>query len=151
MVPNKIEYIKEILEGEGYKTTHQRKLIIQAFLDNPSKHFTPGELYSYLEDKGNFVGIATVYRNLNLLTKLDIIEEVISGDEKLYELKIFARKSIHSHCYCLNCGNIINHADLTTSLKLISLIDKIENKYDFKVEKLDIIFYCHCKNCETKK
>jgi Fur family ferric uptake transcriptional regulator len=146
---NKIDYIKGILNSHGYILTEQRKEIIDVFLENPSKHFTAKELHELLKDIGNFIGMATIYRNLKTFTELGILEEIVSDNKTFYELKIFAKKSIHTHCYCMNCGNIINHSDISTSLKLISMIEKIEKKSEFKVEKLDIIFYCYCKKCNS--
>ena len=145
-IERQIKYIEKIMKNENYKLTRQRKILIKIFLENSSKHFTPSELHQELKNNGSSVGIATVYRNLKVLVILGIIEEMTSSTKKLYELKIFGRKSVHTHCYCIDNGKIINFSNTSTSLKIIRLIDKVEKKYDFKVEKSDIVFYCQCEN-----
>ncbi len=144
---DKINYIIGLLKDKGYKTTDTRLLIIKMFLKNPNKHFSPQDFYDYLRKKNKNVGIATVYRNIKLLKNNNIIEEIILGDKKLYELKMFAKKSVHAHFTCNNCKKLIDCKDVESSIKLVNIIEKIEKEYDFNIKKVDFLLSGICKTC----
>ncbi|WP_069650077.1 Fur family transcriptional regulator [Caloranaerobacter ferrireducens] len=147
MQGKRLSYIENILKENGYRITEQRRKIIKLFLDNPNKHFHPTDIHAFLIEQGEAVGIATVYRNIKILLDNDIIEEVTFNSSKLYELKLFSRKSIHAHFICLKCKRVLDYIDVDTSLKLIKIINEIERRYDFKIEDSEITFTGFCKKC----
>ncbi len=150
MFSKELEYIREILISKGYKLTYQRKLIVRVFLENPQMHFSPLDISNQIVKKGKFVSIATIYRNVKFLRDIDIIEEIIYGDEKLYELKIFAQKSIHIHIYCIKCNKIYNYLNLKVSHNLINYINHLENQFSFDIKKADFSLKGICSNCIVK-
>ncbi|RKD34264.1 Fur family transcriptional regulator [Thermohalobacter berrensis] len=150
MYEKKINFIKNILHKKGYKLTSSRKTVVMFFLRNLNKHFEPLDIYEKLKSQGNSVSLSTIYRTVRILKECDIIEELIYEDKKLYELKLFGQKSVHVHFNCLNCDKIKNYIDSNISLDIISKIEEIENKYDFKVENIDILFSGYCKACNVK-
>lgn len=148
---HKINYIKDILKNNGHKVTKTRLQIIKMFLDNADKHFSAKELYFMLKDNDSSIGITTVYRNLKLLKDSQIIEEIINKDEKLYELKLFGKKSLHGHFICIECGKVTDYKDIDMSLKIFTLIDRINKKYNFEVKDIDILSSCICDECKNKQ
>ncbi|WP_425446931.1 Fur family transcriptional regulator [Dethiothermospora halolimnae] len=152
MTNKEVEYINKLLLNNGYKLTYQRRLLVEIFLKNPSKHFNPMEVYDYVKRKDNSIGLATIYRNLKILEKNDIIEEIIYKDKSLYELKIFGKKSIHLHILCSKCNRMINYVDKNISKELINVNNIIKEKYDFDVWNTDFILKGICNEClENKK
>ena len=67
------EKIKEKLKKEGYKLTNQRLVILDVIIDNVDDHLSSEEIHDIVKDKHPEIGIATVYRTLQLFEKLDII------------------------------------------------------------------------------
>lgn len=147
MFEKEIDYIKDILYSNGHKITIQRKNILLIFLENPEKHFSPLELHVKIKSKGFQIGFATIYRNIKILTENNIIEEIIHGDEKLYELKIFAKKSIHVHINCLKCNSITNFVNQNTSLKVIQQMNCLERDYSFILKRAEILITGICDKC----
>lgn len=88
-----------------------------------------------------------MYRNLQILNKWDIIQQVTYKDEQLYELKIFGKKSIHTHIVCVKCNSIIDYIDLGISLKTVEKISEIKDKYFFDTKNVDIMVRGVCENC----
>lgn len=136
-----------MLKTKGYKFTDSRELIVKFFLNNSDKHFSPQDVYSYLKKMDESIGIATVYRNIKLLMENEIIEEVICKNKKVYELKLFGKKSVHAHFTCRICNKIIDYNAISSSLKILGLINQIEKEYDFNIEDVDILFSGICKDC----
>ena len=67
-----MEEMKERFKEEGYKLTTQRRAILDAIIENHEKHLNPEEIYDIVKIKYPEIGIATVYRTLQLLEKLNI-------------------------------------------------------------------------------
>jgi Fur family ferric uptake transcriptional regulator len=97
---------KELLKNNGLKFTKQREVVLKTLYEK-NDHFTPEDLYIYL--KGNYpelnIGIATVYRTLNLLEESHMATSISFGVAgKKFEL---ANKPHHDHMICKRCGLII--------------------------------------------
>src|SRR5690606_19103353 len=102
-----VKDVKEILKEEGYKLTTQRKAILDAILENHEKHLNPEEIYNIVKLKCPDIGIATVYRTLQLFEKLNIVCRVNFDDGyNRYELIYDTEQHQHHHLICLNCGKV---------------------------------------------
>lgn len=147
MFDKELEYVRKLLDSRGHKLTYQRKKILSTFLTNPQNHFTPIEIYEKIKKSDESVSIATIYRNIKILKEANIIGEIVHKDEKLYELKLFSKKSVHSHIICSKCGKIIDYIDQNISLKLIEEIGRLEKKYSYNIENVDVNLKAVCKDC----
>ena len=63
---------KKKLKEAGYKLTPQRIAIINVIADNKGKHLSTEEIYDIVKIKNPEMGLATVYRTLQLLDELEI-------------------------------------------------------------------------------
>jgi len=96
------------------------------------------------------IGIATIYRNLDLMEKEDIITGLeINGISKY---KLFDSNHQH-HLICENCGEIIDIRDDCVD-KIKQLIEEfssfIDNKYGFNLKKHSLGFIGIYKKCKKK-
>ncbi len=66
----KRELICTQLKEHGYKITSQRKVVLDAMLAHQDKHLTVEELYQIVKTEHPEIGLATVYRNIQLLNEL---------------------------------------------------------------------------------
>ncbi len=101
-----LKNFKELLKNNRLKFTRQRELILKTLYEQ-NDHFTPEDLYLLL--KGFYpeltIGIATVYRTLNLLEESGLATSISFGIAgKKFEL---ANKPHHDHMICKSCGLII--------------------------------------------
>ncbi len=97
---------KELLKNSGLKFTKQREVILKTLYEK-NDHFTPEDLYIFLKKTYPElnIGIATVYRTLNLLEESSMVTSISFGVAgKKFEL---ATKAHHDHMICKNCGLII--------------------------------------------
>ena len=140
-----LERFKKILRQGGLKYTKQREVLLKA-LYNSDIHYTPESLY--MEIKRNEpdlnVGIATVYRTLNLLEEAEMVTSISFGSAgKKYEL---ANKPHHDHMICKNCGKIIEFENQTIERQQ-SLIAK---EHGFKLTGHLMQLYGICSDCNHK-
>jgi len=97
---------KELLKNNSLKFTKQREVVLKTLYEK-NEHFTPDDLYILLKNSYPElnVGIATVYRTLNLLEESHMATSISFGVAgKKFEL---ANKPHHDHMICKNCGLII--------------------------------------------
>ena len=97
---------KELLKQNGLKYTKQREVVLKTLYEK-NDHFTPEDLYIFLKNSYPElnIGIATVYRTLNLLEESNMVTSLSFGVAgKKFEL---ANKPHHDHMICKRCGLII--------------------------------------------
>lgn len=138
-----MDAVKEKFKKEGYKLTTQRRAILDVIVENQEKHLSPEEIYNIVKNNYPEIGIATVYRTLQLLEKLNIVYKLNFDDGyNRYELNISSNN--HHHLICLKCGNI-------TEVKL-DLLEKLENEIeeenDFKIVDHNVKFFGYCADCQ---
>ncbi|MEZ3487431.1 MAG: transcriptional repressor [Lachnospiraceae bacterium] len=69
----KAEAVIRELKDRGYRITAQRKMLIQMILEN--EYSSCKEIYFAAKEKDHRVGIATVYRMVQLLMDMEIIHK----------------------------------------------------------------------------
>lgn len=145
----KMEDLRGRLSEKHYKLTPQRKEILQIFIDSEDgEHLSAEEVYDLLKEKDFDYGLATVYRSVELLTKLGILNKIEFGDGRTrYELSA-ANPELHQHHHliCLNCKKIIEfEEDLLDSLE-----NFIQKKSGFQIVNHEVKFFGYCSECKDK-
>jgi len=142
-----INAIKEKLQRKGYKLTTQRKSILQVIVDNLDDHLSCDEIYNIVVEDYPEIGIATVYRTLQLFEKLDIVFKLNFNDGySRYELSADSDNHHHHHLICLNCGNV---SEVKLDL-LDALEEEIEKEGQFTIINHNVKFYGYCSECNDK-
>lgn len=152
MITENIEYdvllesFKKILKESGLKYTRQREIVLN-ILYHSDTHFTPESLYMEIKRKepNLNVGIATVYRTLNLLEDSQMVTSLSFGAAgKKFEL---ANKPHHDHLICKNCGKIVEFEN--------SIVERqqalIAKEYKFKLTGHLMQLYGICETCAQSK
>jgi Fe2+ or Zn2+ uptake regulation protein len=93
------------LRDLGIRLTPQRILILD-ILRKGNTHMGVEEVYSKARTAFPYIDIATVYRTLNLMKKIDVVTEVAIGERLHFELTHPDRK--HNHMVCTCCGKAFN-------------------------------------------
>ena len=128
----------EILLENGQSQTKVRQAILLALI----KFSRPVSIKKIIETAG--VDSASVYRNMDLFTKLNIIQRVPVGWKTFYELGERLRPH-HHHLVCAKCSKIIE-IDESRIEDLLSLICT-ENKFTPKDHHFEVSGVCYeCKN-----
>ena len=137
---------KSILRKEGYKLTSLRKAILNTIIENIREHLSCEEIFNLVSVDYPEIGIATIYRTLQLFESLNIVVKVDFDDGfSRYEIKRNTNDHHHHHLICLDCGKIIEvQIDLLESLE-----STIESQEDFSITDHNVKFYGYCKTCKN--
>jgi len=124
---------------------------ILGLLRRTSKHLSAKDIYAALYKMYPGIGLTTVYRTLDLLVRMGLIDKFTFGDgPNRYEYKPEDKKGHHHHVICSKCGKIIDYSDfLEEELELVEKTEKhLTKKYHFKVLGHNIEFYGLCEKCQ---
>ncbi len=141
----KPEYVRAMLREKGYKLTPQRRATLEVFSENRDKHLSTEEIYALVQEKYSKIGIATVYRTLQLFEQLGIINK-LSFDDGCNRYELAGDEEDHHHLVCLSCGRI---QEVQEGL-LGHLEKKIAEKTHFKVVNHRVKFFGYCGKCVNK-
>ncbi len=136
--------VREKLQKNDYKLTPQREIILQTFTDNTDQHLSAEDVYGLVKAKHPEIGLATIYRTLDLLAELQVLQKLNFGDGRSrYE---FNDKEVHHHHHliCLGCGIV---AEFSEDL-LEKLEQAISNHNGFKITDHELKFYGYCHDCQ---
>jgi Fur family ferric uptake transcriptional regulator len=133
----------QALKGMGYRMTPQRMMVVEALHDT-DKHVSAEEIYAKVKAKYPYANISTVYRTLELLSELGLVNEVSLGDGCVRFHP--AEKGHHHHLVCQKCHNII---DLPESA-LAPLEDILSEKHRFKADLKHTAVFGLCSRCQGK-
>ncbi|WP_350343549.1 Fur family transcriptional regulator [Proteinivorax tanatarense] len=132
-----------LLESSGYKITNQRQTILEIILKNRQQHMSAEEIHEKANKINPDIGLATVYRALELFEELKILHKLNFGDGRSrYEL--WEEEHHHHHLICTSCDGVYEVAeDLLEVLE-----DRIEHKYKFNISGHQLKFYGICHQCQ---
>jgi len=139
--------ICEKLQEKSYKVTPQRQIILKVLLENIQKHLSAEDVYEIVKKKHPEIGMATVYRTLDLLVELGILQKMNFGDGKTrFELND-ENVHHHHHLICLSCGKVLEfELDLLDDLE-----ERIAKKTDFDIVDHKLKFYGYCSDCRKNR
>ncbi|MBN2442911.1 MAG: transcriptional repressor [Spirochaetales bacterium] len=139
------------LQDQGYRLTISREVIIDTLGKNTG-HLSAEDIYMTIHGEHPSIGLTTIYRTLEILTRMGITIKFDFGDGRTrYELsEEYGNKKHHHHLICTECAKIIDYTDFVD--EELELLHKTENelslKYKFKITKHLIRFYGLCDNCQ---
>jgi len=93
------------LERQGYRATPQRRAIIESLLGTGRANVSAEEICRRARTLCPTVNLATTYRTLELLGRLEIVRRLTYGDGR----SVFcANPEPHYHGTCLRCGAVVD-------------------------------------------
>ncbi|WP_058485226.1 Fur family transcriptional regulator [Defluviitalea phaphyphila] len=135
---------KELLKEKGCKLTTQRRAVLDVLNEHSGEHLSTEEIYGYVKEKCPEIGLATVYRTVQLFEEIKIIDKLNFDDGcSRYELSSNEEDHHHHHLICEVCNKVMEvEEDLLEGLE-----EQIENKYNFKITNHKVKFYGICSKC----
>lgn len=136
---------KDKLKRKGYKLTTQRRAVLDILIQHSGEHLSTEELYSFVKEKFPEIGLATVYRTVQLFEEMNIINRLNFDDGcSRFELHADDENHHHHHLICEKCNKVFEVEN-----DLLEEIEKeIEEKHNFKVKNHKVTFYGHCQKCD---
>ncbi len=128
---------------KNLRMTHQREIILEE-LKKSSNHPTADELYERVKERLPRISLATVYRNLEILSQAGLIKKMaISGRQKRFDWNTHD----HNHIYCIQCHRVENIDKVTDNDHL--LIPDSDKGYIISGHRIE--FFGLCPHCNKKK
>ncbi|WP_196589854.1 Fur family transcriptional regulator [Pectinatus cerevisiiphilus] len=127
--------------------TWQRELIFHTLTSYTGYHFSAEDIYEIIHRQYPKIGLATVYRTMELFSTLNIVQKLDFGDGcQRYEL--YSPRH-HHHLLCNSCGKVIEiKGSLANALDTIITTMTVTN---FLVLDYQLYIHGYCKDCQTKR
>lgn len=143
---NKVIFdVGEKLKEKDCKFTRSREHILKVLLENKGNHLCAEDIYNLVKREATDIGIATVYRNLELFQEFEIIYSMDFGDgRKRYEFGgEEGLNHYHHHLICTKCGTIIEvNEDLLEDLE-----NRVSRQHNFTITNHQLKIFGLCKDC----
>jgi len=139
-----LEKTRQTLNVTGLRVTNQRTLIME-ILRQGDGHLNADEVYHRAREKQPRLSLSTVYRTLQALKKVGLVEEVHIGlTRHYYEMK---HATEHHHLVCLECGRVVEF-----QYPLARLVKrKIIEAKDFDITGSEVRMTGYCPACRRKR
>ncbi|MBM0064521.1 ferric iron uptake transcriptional regulator [Alkalicoccobacillus gibsonii] len=144
---NRLERIKKHLHSQSYKLTPQREATVMVLLEHEEDHLSAEDVYLLVKDKAPEIGLATVYRTLELLAELKIVDKINFGDGvSRFDLRKEGAAHFHHHLVCIECGAVDEIEE-----DLLGDVEKVvERDYNFKIKDHRLTFHGICYRCKDQ-
>lgn len=144
------EKFKELLKSNGLKVTTQRVAILDVLQSRPDKHLTAEEIYEHVKEQYPEIGLATVYRTIQVLSDLHLIDK-LNLDDGYTRYEIGSGHEAkeahhHHHLICLGCGAVMSFQDDM----LETLEQRIEESMGFHTVDHEVKLYGYCNKCQSE-
>jgi Fur family ferric uptake transcriptional regulator len=134
------------VEEQGIRLTAQRRALIET-IQEATSHLDAASLLSLARKRDPKIDRATVYRTIELLKRLGLIDELdlmhLEGEKHYYEVK--TRKD-HLHLACFRCGAI----EEFSSPAFERLKREIGSKNEFDIQVIRLEVGGLCKRCARR-
>jgi Fur family ferric uptake transcriptional regulator len=136
---------RKYLKEKGKLYSKQREQILEIFLKT-EEHPTINDLYDLVKKKYPKIGLATVYRTLEVISEAGLARKVDLGSGiKRYEHKY--KHEHHDHLICEQCGRIIE----VKSPEIEKLQARLAKSHKFSATRHRMEIFGLCKNCNRAK
>lgn len=135
----------ERLRHAGYRSGAARVRLID-FLGAQPCCRTAQEIHDALTARGDRVGLASVYRSLDVLVQHGLLQRVDIGDGVArFEPARSGHGDHHHHLVCGECGKVEPFADP----RLERAIEAVEERSGYSVSTHDVVLRGACADCRT--
>jgi Fur family transcriptional regulator, ferric uptake regulator len=142
---NRYDLLNQV-EAHGIRLTAQRRALIET-IQEATSHLDAASLLALARKRDPKINRATVYRTIDLLKRLGLIDELdlmhLQGEKHYYEVK--TRKD-HLHLACFRCGAI----EEFSSPAFERLKREIGAKNDFDIQVIRLEVGGLCKRCSAQ-
>ena len=143
-----IEKVKQQLQAQGYKLTPQREATVRILLKHEADHLSAEDVFLLVKEITPEIGLATVYRTLELSTELHVVEKMNFGDGVArYDLRGDTNKHHHHHLICIQCGSM----EEIKEDWLLPLEQRLIEQFGFETLDHRLDFHGICSTCQAHK
>lgn len=140
------ETLVDRMKARGLRLTGQRRLLAE-LLEEANEHLDAEAVYERARAKDASIHRATVYRTLNKLKKLGLVDELdlmhVSGERHYYEVR---PSTLHIHLVCTACKGVEEPGERFWE----DLKRRVEHDNGFRPDVVRIEMAGICSACQKK-
>ena len=130
------------LKKAGLKITTQRLKILQILEQTTERHLTAEDIFGRLNEAGEEIGLATVYRVLTQFEEAGlVIRHHFEGDQSFFVLD---EGEHHDKLVCVKCGKVAEFIDPIIEARQ----EAIAKEAGFTITDHSLNVYGICKDCQ---
>jgi len=132
------------LESAGYRRGGARRAVVE-LLGGEDCCLTAQEIFDDLRRSGRPVGLASVYRALDVLAELRLVKRIdVGAATSRYEAAL-PDGDHHHHLVCDDCGRVEAFSDA----RLENAISRLAAGLGYAVEEHEVVLHGACADCGT--
>lgn len=127
------------LRADGRRITQERRLLLRIIEKN--SHLDAAEIYELARKENPKISLSTVYRTVNLLRGLGLVEASPLGEDHYhYEVRL----QEHYHLICLGCNKVVE-------IPPSDAIKQLGEERGFEIVGVKLEIFGYCKECREKR
>jgi Fur family ferric uptake transcriptional regulator len=130
------------LEREGYRAGSARRTVVE-LLGRQHCCLSAKEIEEALRAEGREIGLASVYRALEVLDELRLVQRLDAGEGVVRYEPAHAGGEHHHHIVCDRCGGVATYADD----ELEAAIGRLARRLSWTVDSHDVVLRGRCPRC----
>jgi Fur family transcriptional regulator, ferric uptake regulator len=133
------------IELAGYRSSAPRTAVVGALAELGCSA-TAREIGDLLRERGDRIGVASIYRTLELLDRLRLVQRVEVGEGKARYEPALPTGEHHHHLVCEHCGQVTPFEDDG----LERAISRASRRVDYAVAGHDVTLRGECPTCRRR-
>jgi Fur family transcriptional regulator, ferric uptake regulator len=136
-------HIVDALDLAGYRLTSPRRQVARLIAEHGG-HFTALELEAAARDRRIGISRATLFRTLDLLTELRVVERMdLPSGEHAY---VPCAPAHHHHVICSRCGRTTEVEDAGVA----EAVAEIARRSGYRIDTHRLELFGLCRHCQAK-
>ena len=129
----------------GLKVTLPRVKILELLENSDQRHVSAEDVYKLLLDRGEEIGLATVYRVLTQFETAGLVtRHHFEGGHAVFELN---QGKHHDHILCVSCGRVDEFVDEVIEDRQRA----IARQHGYTITDHSLHIYGQCADCQAKE
>ncbi len=139
-----LERFRHYLRDHRQPLTRQRDRVAEVVLTSDD-HLSAEQIRRRLKEAGDSVGLATIYRTLDLLVQSGLVRAHDFG-QGYRRFEPMPAQAHHDHLICVRCGKVEEFAHD----RLERMLPIIADEYGFQPERHRVEIYGVCRDCQRR-
>jgi Fe2+ or Zn2+ uptake regulation protein len=135
--------IVDALDHAGYRLTEPRRAVADLIAEQTG-HFTASDLEGVVRDRRLGISRATLFRALELLTELEVVERLdLPTGEHAY---VPCARVHHHHVICSRCGRTAEVEDCGVA----ESVAEIARRSGYRIDSHRLELFGLCRHCQAR-
>jgi Fur family transcriptional regulator, ferric uptake regulator len=139
-----IGHARDTLERDGYRLSTPRAAVVET-LATLGCSVTAKEIADRLHERGEDIGVASIYRTLDLLDRLRLARRVDAAEGVARYEPIDPSGDHHHHIVCERCGRVTAFEDR----ELEAAIEQLSRRVEYSIDAHDVTLRGECPVCRA--